>query len=103
MWNLAVLSRRWHVVSSSACSVTCGRGSATQDVQCLQTQMETRTSHVVPDEACAHVPLRPADVVECVEPPCEHYIWKYDKWREVRGFGVMWSCNSTGSTRNVGV
>lgn len=73
---------QWHAAPSSPCSATCGRGQQARAVQCLQTQLETRMTAVVADSACAHLP-RPAEVADCEQPPCEHYVWKYGKWREV--------------------
>lgn len=73
---------QWHAAPSSPCSATCGRGQQARNVQCLQTQLETRMTAVVADSACAHLP-RPAEVADCEQPACEHYVWKYGKWREV--------------------
>ena len=52
-------------------------------VQCLQTQLETRTSHPVHNSSCVHLPHRPPELVDCEQPACERYSWKYSQWREV--------------------
>ena len=72
-----------------ACSVTCGLGTATRQVQCQAT-----TGEPVSESSC--VGDKPPPTKQCVEASCVSYSWAFSAWGS-----VSTSCGSSNATRVV--
>uniref|UniRef100_A0A8C9T5B8 ADAM metallopeptidase with thrombospondin type 1 motif 20 n=1 Tax=Scleropages formosus TaxID=113540 RepID=A0A8C9T5B8_SCLFO len=71
---------RWHVAGRSECSVRCGPGHRTLDVQCVKYSQARRMSERVESSACGAEPKPP--VREPCHGDCLLQSWHYGAWSQ---------------------